>query len=326
MNQIVTVLGSSVVDLIFEIPKHYLISHGADHSIKLPFGSKLVAKQYAVTPGGSGANIATGLSRFGYEVVLRTDLSKDVFSQFLRESIERSGVSLVDSIDDDLTPISVVLSLREERTIITRSSNKVSMSAVSLPEEGWIHLGPLPEKNDELLQQIITHRLKTGQLMSMNPSMSQIEERSRLFVSILRTLDLLFVNMQEGSRLSRLPTHSRIEDVVRSLHSLGAKIVCVTDGERGAYVSNGIRIWHAPATLDKARRVDATGAGDAFTSGFISSYLEKQESEEDTLIRSLKSAMLNSGSVVGSVGAQEGLLTRKEIERDLGTVTIKVIK
>ena len=67
-----------------------------------------------------------------------------------------------------------------------------------------------------------------------------------------------------------------------------------------------------PITSDPAPPYERTGAGDSFASTFISALtLGKTPSEAITW------APINSMSVVQKVGAQEGLLTRDELEKYL---------
>lgn len=328
MNKSVVVYGRCLIDINFEVPNHYLLKYSAGNALSLPFGEKLVSKDYSFTIGGSGANMALGLKKLDLDITLRTSLSKDAFSDYIRTELENSGVGVVDAVTKSPTPLSVVLRAKGDRTIITGSSYLADFLDADIPETGWIHIGSLSDGMDEFLQKITEHRIRTGQGISMNPTMSQIEERSRVFIATLKTMDIIFLNLQEALRLTRLNIRSDVKDVIRSVHSLGVQTVCVTDGVKGAYVSNQKHIWVAEVTCDKVCRVDATGAGDAFASGFLAGFLgdNNNMSDDDIHERCLKMAMLNSGSVVEGIGSQRGLLTNKEIERDLGTVKIKLIK
>lgn len=328
MNKSVVVYGRCLIDINFEVPKHYLLKYGAGNALSLPFGEKLVSKDYSFTIGGSGANMAIGLKKLGLDIVLRTSLSKDAFSDYIRKVLEKSGVGIVDSVAKSPTPLSVVLRARGDRTIITGSSNIEDFLGADIPDTGWIHVGSLSDGMDKFLQKVTQHRIKTDQGISMNPTMGQIEERSRVFIATLKMMDIIFLNLQEALRLTRLNMRSEIKDVIRSVHSLGVQTVCITDGVKGAYVSNKEHIWFGGVVCDEVCRIDATGAGDAFASGFLSGYLSENEnmSEDDIHEKCLKMAMLNSGSVVEGIGSQAGLLTSKEIERDLGTVKIKLIR
>ena len=54
--------------------------------------------------------------------------------------------------------------------------------------------------------------------------------------------------------------------------------------------------------------VETTGAGDAFSSGFLAGYFYHED-----LKMALDWALKNSASVVSKMGAIEGLLTREQI-------------
>jgi sugar/nucleoside kinase (ribokinase family) len=85
---------------------------------------------------------------------------------------------------------------------------------------------------------------------------------------------------------------------------MGPKIVCLTDGKKGAYASDGQKIFYSP--IKKVKTVDVTGAGDAFASGFLGFYLKGA-----SLKKSLKMGILNSASVVRYIGTTRGLLADK---------------
>ena len=328
MNKGVVVYGSVMVDINFQIPSHFLLKHSAGDALNLPFGDKLALEDYSFTIGGSGANMVLGLKRLGLDTTLRTSLSKDVFSEYIKRELEAAGVGVVDSISKKPTPLSVVLRAKGDRTIITSSSHTTDFLDIDIPETGWIHIGPLSDDMDKFLQKITDHRIKTNQGISMNPSMAQVEERTRVFIATLKMMDIIFLNLQEALRLTHLPLKIKVDDIIRSIHALGVRTVCITDGVRGAYVSNQEHLWRADVVCDEVCRVDATGAGDAFASGFLAGYLANNDnmSDDDIHEKCLRMAMLNSGSVVEGIGAQSGLLTPDKIEQDLGTVKIKLLK
>ena len=94
--------------------------------------------------------------------------------------------------------------------------------------------------------------------------------------------------------------------------TLGPKIAVITDGPKGAYVFDGADVWFMPPYPDIAPPYDRTGAGDSFSSTFVSALaLGKTPSEAITW------APINSMSVVQKIGAQEGLLPRANLEKYL---------
>jgi sugar/nucleoside kinase (ribokinase family) len=69
-------------------------------------------------------------------------------------------------------------------------------------------------------------------------------------------------------------------------------------------------------TADKSiKALEATGAGDSFGSGFISGLLKKDDVEY-----ALDLGITNSESVIRKIGAQEGILYKKDLDNELKRV------
>lgn len=320
----VNVVGSTLVDFILTLPKKYLRHSLQTATIELPFGQKLPTEEAFIAPGGSGANVAVGLQKLGHPTRLQTTLSDDTLANFLREELKQTDIELDLHPQQQSTQVSVVLRLEGERTILTTPA-AVDPNYGEVPRQGWIHLGPLKAETKDLYRRVLSQKVMTNQGLSLNPSLATLEERPRDFLTLLRAADIIFVNKHESLVLTRLNSRSSIEDIIRSIRLLGPKIICVTAAEQGAYVASEQDIWHAAATADKNNRVDATGAGDAFTSGFLHGFFKEDTNTDQTeeVKAALVAAMLNSGSVVAQLGAQAGLLTADEIEKDRETVKLK---
>jgi sugar/nucleoside kinase (ribokinase family) len=112
---------------------------------------------------------------------------------------------------------------------------------------------------------------------------------------------------------------SRLDDerfLLESILAKGARCVGMTDGVRGAWATDGTDFLFAPIhTLGPV--IDSTGAGDAFTSGFLAGQVR-----EVSLRESLAMGMLNSGGVVTRYGAIEGLRTEADYRDLLGGVEV----
>ena len=68
------------------------------------------------------------------------------------------------------------------------------------------------------------------------------------------------------------------------MHGLGSKMVCITDGSKGAYVFDGKGTWFMPPYPDPAPPVDRTGAGDSFIAGILIGILDHPEDYQDHLV------------------------------------------
>jgi fructoselysine 6-kinase len=80
------------------------------------------------------------------------------------------------------------------------------------------------------------------------------------FAAICPLITLAFLSASDLS-------DSETEAFIASIHSMGAPMVCVTQGERGAVLSTGTRIIRQRAVPTEV--VDTMGAGDAFIAGFL---------------------------------------------------------
>ena len=322
----VNVVGDSLVDISFGLPRQFIHRYQQAAKIELPFGEKLSTESYTITPGGSGANVAIGLTRAGFSVSFYTGLADDVFGNYLERSLKQEKVGLITEPGGDQTPLSVILRVGGERTIIT-GRNHGSSFPNPLPDEHWLHLGPLHGQTEPFFASVLSHQVRSGQELSLNPSIESLEARGRSLMTLLRSVSILVVNLHEALTLTRLPHRTVPAEVIQAAKRLGPQIVCLTDGERGAYVTDGNLILQAQALITKHERLDATGAGDGFTTGFLAAYLTNRDelAGEQLLRAALAAGVANSAAVVNEIGGQAGLLSLEDMAEDGNHVKIKVV-
>jgi len=82
-------------------------------------------------------------------------------------------------------------------------------------------------------------------------------------------VDVLLPNRAEALALSGAPT---LEEAAEALASL-VPIVCIKDGVRGCVVATRHGLLRVPT--EPAEVIDPTGAGDAFTAGFLLRWTER---------------------------------------------------
>ncbi len=324
----VTVIGNTLADLNFDLPAEFLHRSGSvshqQSAITLPFGTKLEAKAYALTPGGSGANVAVGLQRAGTAVTLLTILSSDTLGEFLRRSLNETGLRLLATETATPSNLSVILRVKGERTIISVHPGRPDFRDQPLPAVGHLHIAPLPDAADNFYPHLTEHRAKTSQTVSFNPSQEAIEGRGRHLLIALRSATILVVNQLEAATLARLPQRSAPMELVRSLLRLGPAVVVVTCADKGAYAGSEVGIFHVSALADRTTRVDTTGAGDAFTSGFLTGYLDQAGQNPAELMKeALAFGAVNASAAVSEIGGQTGLLSRADLEHGARGVTLK---
>jgi len=202
---------------------------------------------------------------------------------------------------------------------------------------GWIYLTSLSGDWEKSLSEINNFVKENKTELAFNPGANQIKAGKEKLAEILKSTKILFLNRDEaielvlscppepsapanGRRIEKKQRNKNLNDpvnLIKIIRRWGPKNVVVTQGSFGAWVGNQKNIYYSPAVSKK--RLDATGAGDAFGSAFLGGFiLSKGDIKE-----ALKYAIINSGNVVAYYGAQEGLLNQKEIKSRLNRVKIE---
>jgi sugar/nucleoside kinase (ribokinase family) len=162
---------------------------------------------------------------------------------------------------------------------------------------------------ETLYRSVVSYAKRNQVYIGVNPGTIQIEQRKKYLFDLMKVTYVLFVNLEEAQAVSG---ESSVEPhrLVTALWKMGPKKVVVTDGKNGSYAFDGKEVLHCP--IFPGRLVEATGAGDAFATGFIGALMHGQLHDE-----ALRWGSVNSASVVGKVGPQAGLLSVGQIRSRL---------
>jgi sugar/nucleoside kinase (ribokinase family) len=82
----------------------------------------------------------------------------------------------------------------------------------------------------------------------------------------------------------------KTEDIINELLSYGSEIAVITLGEKGALIGTKDKIYSINP-ID-AKVIDRTGAGDTFTSGFLSEYIASGDIKKAGIFATATSALL----------------------------------
>ncbi|MFA7245022.1 MAG: carbohydrate kinase family protein [Candidatus Magasanikbacteria bacterium] len=295
----------------------FLILEEKNHACTLSKNKKLISFNYAEkTPientaqsvGGNAANVAVGVKKLGFKTSIVTELGTDINGHIIKEELSKNGVnvSLVKQIKNATTRYSIVLNYCGERTILSYHAKR-NYSLPNLPKTKWIYytsLGKSFEKIQDKLEKYLQKNPETK--LAINPGSYQINKGLEKIKKILPFTDLLIVNKEEAIKL--VGKKQTPDKLMISLSKLGAKIVVITDNENGSYSFDGKQKLFVPAY--KVPMIAKTGAGDAYTSGFLSAILNNTD---------IKTAMncgtANAASVIQKHGSQNGLLNKKQLEK-----------
>ena len=317
-------IGDTTLDVFLELDEANakVVCQNGDEDcvIQLAFADKIPVKKMTNVPAvGNAANVAVGCSRLGLRTALYTILGKDSSGKEAFERLKSEKVYKDYIVWDKKrgTNYSAVINYKGERTILVYHEPR-DYDLPKLAKTDWIYLTAMGKGHEKLNQQIIDYVQKTGAKLGFNPGDLQLREGFEALKPIIKKCTVFFVNKQEAQRL--VGKHDDVKELLKLLHNEGSKIVVITDGSKGSYSFDGAdyyfqEVLHVPL-------VEMTGCGDSYSTGFISAlHLGKSIPE------AMKWGTTNAAAKLQQIGAQAGLLTRKQLEGFInGTVKFDFIK
>lgn len=176
------------------------------------------------------------------------------------------------------------------------------MSGMEPPK--WIYLSSLRQGSEGFHDALAAYiKLHPEIQLAFQPGTYQMRMGVEKLKDLYTATSVFICNKEEAARILNSENHE-IRALLDGLHALGPKIVVITDGPLGAYVSENGNYWFMPPYPDPKPPYERTGAGDAFSSTFVAGLIKTGD-----VRTAMRWAPINSMSVVQSVGAQEGLLT-----------------
>lgn len=267
-------LGKNVVLCIGELLIDFICS---DIDVDLVEGVNFVKKA-----GGAPANVAATVAKLGGEASFVGKVGKDPFGVFLEKTLTEVGVDtsmlLFDS-HKQTTFAFVSLKKGGERDFVFQRGadgllNDGEIDKDKIMDARVIHFGSATALLEGDLQdtyyKVLGLAKDNGKFISFDPNYREDLWHNRLEEFVLKSkacikfADFIKVSSEE---MQLITLTEDLNEGVDLLHTLGAKIVAVTLGKEGVFISNGIE-----KKLIKSIEIDAidsTGAGDAFVGGFL---------------------------------------------------------
>src|SRR3989344_2588237 len=279
------------------------------------FGDKIPYESLDIINAvGNSPNAAVSASRLGLSSALITNIGDDLNGKECLNTLKKENVdeSFIKIEEDKITNCHFVLLYGVERTILIKHTEFNYEIPENLPEVKWIYLSSLAEHSLPFHKKISEWLIKHPETkLAFQPGTFQMKFGVEELKDIYAKTEIFFCNLEEAERILKIQT-TDVKTLLDGLHKIGPKIVCISDGPNGAYASDGQSIWLTPMYPDIAPPLDRTGAGDAFSSTFITAIALGK-----TIPEALSWGPINSMSVVQYIGAQTGLLSRNKLEEYL---------
>ncbi|MDD5760750.1 MAG: carbohydrate kinase family protein [Candidatus Pacebacteria bacterium] len=285
--------------------------------ICLPLGAKITAPQVHFLTGGSATNTAVTFARQDLKTGIICRLGDDVSGETIMRELKEENIDTRFIQKDYSTPTAysvIFLTSSGERTILSYKGCAEKLSAWEIPfkkiKTRWFCIGSLgKEKN--ILKEIIQCALLKDIKLAINPGWQELKWLKKN-PKWLDKFEVFVCNQEEAAYFTDIP-YSKEKQIFKKLDDLVKGIVVMTKGQNGSTVSDGKHLFKAGVFHKKA--VDTTGAGDAFTSGFVSALARSKKINSKVIEEAIRVGNANATSVVEHIGAKTGILYKKDLKQ-----------
>lgn len=310
-------IGDTVVDefITLKDARVHCDVNDENCTLTMNWGDKIPYESAVTVAGvGNAANAAVAAARLGLSTAFVSNVGKDrygeeIIATLAREQVETAHIRAHEGIP---TNHHYVLRYEGERTILIRHERYPYRMPDDLAAPAWIYLSSVGEGadafHDEVAAWVAAHR---GVKLAFQPGTFQIRLGKDRLKALYAVTELVACNKEEAERILGVPS-TPLPELLKQMRALGPRVALITDGPKGAYVSDGTEILSIPMYPDPKPPVDRTGAGDATTSTFVAALALGK-----TVREALMWGPVNSMSVVQEIGAQKGLLSLEALQQYL---------
>ncbi len=321
----VTTIGGATRDMMFYTDDMLLLDNKKDllrqKLIGFEYGAKIYSKEVYLTYGGGGANAAVSFASLGIKAQTILSLGDDTLANDFLINLKKRKVDtrLVQSNKNIITGTSFIVNVgkaNEHVIFAYRGANNLidlSKKTINKIDTPWVYLTSLSGNFKPAMNNLFTFCSQKSIDLAWNPGSNQLKLGLKVLAKYMKKTSVFIVNRDEALELlvsvEGRGIKNNIDYILKYLHGYGQKITVVSDGAKGAYVYDGNKKYFQAAM--KVKPVNTTGAGDSFGSAFVSGLMKYKWD----LKKSLNLGILNSNSVITKIGAQEGLLTVKDLKK-----------
>ncbi len=328
-------IGSITKDVFLSTKEAQIIDNPDNKSVQklicFEFGTKVYTDSYREAIGGSSINFAVGLLKCGmlpfvFSRVSNSDVGDWLLKQMGKEKLKKRFIQRNGTVESEISTI-ISDSLHNDH-VIFRTGDSVERFNLekALSKFRWgvdgIYIGSQKKGWEEKFKSLKEFSKSRKVKIALNPSSFQIEKNAKKLLETFSDFEIIFLNRDEAIKL--LENHeggeeTEIRPLFERLSKYGAKVLVITDGEKGAYVARGEDIYFIETQAVEI--IDTVGAGDAFASGFFAAYLEHED-----IKRAISWGIMNSAGVISAKGGTKGLLKKKDLLRTEDDVLPKIKK
>ncbi len=272
-------IGNISIDLFFQGDS---LTHTGNR-FNLALGGKYLVDHFYETLGGGGANVAIGATKHGLKSAIIGVIGNNQFKPIILKHLKDHDVSneFCNYKDDYQKISSILLSPSGERTIINYETPhehifEKTEDFLHLKKARMIYISNLPRVPLQERIHVLSYLNSQNIPAVLNFGIRDCRRPLHQILPLISKSQILIVNSHEFSEMVKRPYESIDfnREVRKHIHSAFNSLLVVTDGEKGSYSYYGNKVYYMRA-LPVKKMVDTTGAGDAYTAGFIVGYLKR---------------------------------------------------
>lgn len=296
-------VGDAIVDGFLTVKENVLIQQG----------KKIQVDSCQFLLGGNACNVSVGLSRLGISTFLCAETGEDEFAKKIINGLtkEKVNLSLLKQTRREMSSFAIGIQSKNDRTLFVYHVERKHDFDLTKTSAEWVYLSSMGKEWKGAYGKVLSLVQNSGARLVFNPGTPQFADLDEIY-KVLKKTNILFVNKEEGEKVMNqeseiMNQEVKIEDLLRRLKEMGPKIVVVTDGENGSSAIDENGKIYSFGTFS-ATVVEKTGAGDAYTSGFLAAKIYEKDIED-----AMRWGAANAAAVIKKVGAQRRLLRREEM-------------
>ncbi|MFH1588177.1 MAG: carbohydrate kinase family protein [Candidatus Diapherotrites archaeon] len=312
MKSKILCIGSATEDIFVKTSEFHFrkskTEKGTDLCLKL--GKKFDIEEIHFDFGGGALNTSLGFKKMDFDTNVLISLGNDSTAKKIEMILKMEKINAIKVPSEQATGFSIIFRKpKGERTIMTYRGanndwheNRIDWN--KLKKMNWFYISSFGT-NEKFLEKIAGFCKKNKIKLAFNPGASQRKLGLDKLKKVVKECYAIILNKEEITEWTKKKNEM---DAMRELNEIGTKIVVVTDGRKGSKAFNGKKFFKQKGF--EVERKDVTGAGDAFSVGFIAGMENKKN-----IAFALKTGTANACSTITKIGAHNGILSFKEAEK-----------
>ena len=290
------------------------------------------AKEFTKKAGGAPANVACAVSKLGGHSNFIGCVGEDAFGDFLLDVLDQHQVNIALAQRSEHFTTLAFVSIAEDGErdfVFSRGADKeltYNERVSALFDNQIIHFGaatsflggPLEKTYARYLKDAITAEAFISFDPNYRPDLWLGKEASFIAKCLpyVAAADICKCSLEEAYLLSG---ETSLEKAVACLHKQGAKMITITLGSEGTYVSTTKEQFQVPSIAIQA--IDTTGAGDAFIGCLLYQFANEQDPGSLLVDRDKLTDLVTMANKAGAVTAQNfGAISSLPSIADLASV------